>query len=225
MHKTKIFFIALFSIILLPITLAQNSDAELRTYKQSYSKFETLQGELQLTGIKLSRDLTLSNLKLIDVNGINIPISKNLIKTNNNSYAFYFDVPNINSGKYTIQFSDVYYTKNGISSLGSFNITLNVEENNKTILSIKPAYYFKHLQTFEETQFSLIVKNSGNQVSTVQLDTEDTLKASANNFVLGAGQTKIININSNIFKKQGDYFNQHQSRKKHVINRHIGRAT
>lgn len=203
MHKTNLLIITLF-VLIIPISTAQ--DAEIKTFKQGYNNLETLQGELIIDSIQLSKDIALSNLEFTDSNLNNLPISKNLIKVNSSYYAFYFDIPSTSNGSYKIIFSDVFYVKDGISRKTNFEKEIQVNAWNAA-LSIKPGYYFTKLKPYEEAKFSLLIKNNLGQTQNVEINTGDIINTNTKKFSLSPGQTKTIEVNTKIYSKQGEYFN------------------
>ena len=126
---------------LLIIFSVNAGDINIKFYKENYKAFETVQADVNINGINLTKELSNSNLFLFDQNNVSIPIAKNIIKVNDNSYVFYFDLPNLNPGQYNVGFYNVNYIENGFIKIGNFFTNLNIVEiNNSELISIRPAY-------------------------------------------------------------------------------------
>ncbi|HLC86117.1 MAG TPA: hypothetical protein VJG30_02445 [Candidatus Nanoarchaeia archaeon] len=203
MHKTNILILTLF-VLIIPLSTAQ--DAEIKIFKEEYKNFETLQGELIINNIQLSKDITLSNLKFTDNNLYNIAVSKNLIKVNSSYYLFYFNIPSLSNGSYNIIFLDIFYIKDGIAMKENFEKKIHVNSENAA-MSIKPGYYFTKLKYYEEAKFSLTVKSNLGLSQNIEVISDDIIVPSTKKFILSPGQAKTIEVNSKIYSKQGEYFN------------------
>src|SRR3989338_1639304 len=203
MHKTNILILTLF-VLIIPLSTAQ--DAEIKIFKEEYKNFETLQGELIINNIQLSKDITLSNLKFTVNNLYNIAVSKNLIKVNSSYYLFYFNIPSLSNGSYNIIFLDIFYIKDGIAMKENFEKKIHVNSENAA-MSIKPGYYFTKIKYYEEAKFSLTVKSNLGLSQNIEVISDDIIVPSTKKFILSPGQAKTIEVNSKIYSKQGEYFN------------------
>ena len=191
----KIYYLLIF-LLIIPIASA---DIEYKLYKENYSPSETLQGEISIINATLNRELTTNNIKLIDNNGNNIFLSKNFLKVNN-TYMFYFDLPQI-SGEYNLILNDFYYTKDGVITKGEIKKTV-VIINSSNSVSIKPGFYYNKLKSYEEAKFSLTIKNNGNSSESFEIIDNEYIKANIKKFNIASKQSKILEISTTLFNKK-----------------------
>lgn len=192
------FFKNIFGLIvlfLLVIPFATADDVNFKFYRDSYKSFETVQVEVKLENITLSKDLGVQNLVLYDIENKSISLAKNIVKISNDFYVFYFDLPQLAEGSYFFGLNDVSYTKNGVSKFGDFFTNLNVVGGNTQVVSVRPAYVFTKVSGNQDTSFSLIINNKGSDNVDVVLDKEgDFFNLQQNSFSLDASASKSVNV-------------------------------
>ncbi len=192
------------SLILIPIVFANNVDIKL--YRNNYNSLETFQADIN-TNVQLSKDLSFSNIKLLDVNGNNIGVSKRLIKINKSEYKVYFNLPQLNDDKYTFSVSRFFYNLNGVTKEDSSNVNFDIINNKQDVLSINPGYVFGNVVDYDESPFTLVLKNSGDNSLDVNIKTEGNfLSLSQSTFSLASLSSKTINVNTLLYNKKGDSF-------------------
>ena len=192
-------------LILLLIIPIVNADIEYKVYKDNYSPLETLQGEILITNVTLNRDLTTNNIKLYDNNENNILLSKNFLKINN-TYFFYFDLPQT-SGEYNLVLNDFYYTKDGIITKGEIKKQIIIVNSSNSV-SIKPGFYYNKLKSYEETKFTITIKNNGNNTENFEIIDNEYIRVNFKKFNIGSKQVKIIEANTNLFNKKESNINK-----------------
>ena len=192
-------------LILLLIIPIVNADIEYKVYKDNYSPLETLQGEILITNVTLNRDLTNNNIKLYDNNENNILLSKNFLKINN-TYFFYFDLPQT-SGEYNLVLNDFYYTKDGIITKGEIKKQIIIVNSSNSV-SIKPGFYYNKLKSYEETKFTITIKNNGNNTENFEIIDNEYIRVNFKKFNIGSKQVKIIEANTNLFNKKESNINK-----------------
>ncbi len=200
----KIFVVFLLVVLVSPLIFADQ--IVFNFYRDDYKKFETVQLNVSIEGITLSKDLELSNFVLLD-NSNQVAIAKNKVKVNDNFYVFYFDVSSLNEGEYRLGLVDVAYTESGISKFGDFFTNFSVVNGSSQILSVRPAYVLSKVLTNQEASFSLIINNKGNDSVLVSLDKEgDFFSLNAANFTLFSGGSKTVNVVTSLAGKQNAGF-------------------
>ena len=192
-------------LILLLIIPIVNADIEYKVYKDNYSPLETLQGEILIINVTLNRDLTTNNIKLYDNNENNILLSKNFLKINN-TYFFYFDLPQT-SGEYNLVLNDFYYTKDGIITKGEIKKQIIIVNSSNSV-SIKPGFYYNKLKSYEETKFTITIKNNGNNTENFEIIDNEYIRVNFKKFNIGSKQVKIIEANTNLFNKKESNINK-----------------
>ncbi len=184
-----LFFVLAFS------SLVYAQDIEMQIYRDSYSKFETVQLEVTLVNGTFSSPLGVSNLNLRDSSGSLISIAKNSLKINETKYFYYFNVPDVPEGMYEISLSSVSYVKEGINYFSEFTTNLSVLTGNIDILSVRPGYVLSNVDAEEEASFSLIFVNRGINALNVVLNKEgDFFNFQQQSFSLNPGQTKNVGV-------------------------------
>ena len=189
-------------MLIIPIV---NADIEYKVYKDNYSPLETLQGEILIINVTLNRDLTTNNIKLYDNNENNILLSKNFLKINN-TYFFYFDLPQT-SGEYNLVLNDFYYTKDGIITKGEIKKQIIIVNSSNSV-SIKPGFYYNKLKSYEETKFTITIKNNGNNTENFEIIDNEYIRVNFKKFNIGSKQVKIIEANTNLFNKKESNINK-----------------
>src|SRR3989344_3135569 len=192
-------------LILLLIIPIVNADIEYKVYKDNYSPLETLQGEILIINVTLNRDLTTNNIKLYDNNENNILLSKNFLKINN-TYFFYFDLPQT-SGEYNLVLNDFYYTKDGAITKGEIKKQIIIVNSSNSV-SIKPGFYYNKLKSYEETKFTITIKNNGNNTENFEIIDNEYIRVNFKKFNIGSKQVKIIEANTNLFNKKESNINK-----------------
>jgi len=118
----------------------------------------------------------------------------------------YFDVPDVVSGNYKFGVFNVFYNENGLKK-NSFFTNIIIYNRTDNIVSVKPAYVSSTVNGYDETPFTLIIKNSGDNDVTVNIAAADgffNVKPSA--FKLGKKGSKNIDVNTALFNKEGNSF-------------------
>ena len=196
------YFILFFILISAYLVNAQN---DFILNRGSYSPFETVQVNAKFN-VSLARSLSVSDFKLLDENNSSIPLSLSLHKINTNEYYLYFDVPDVVSGNYKFGVFNVFYNENGLKK-NSFFTNIIIYNRTDNIVSVKPAYVSSTVNGYDETPFTLIIKNSGDNDVTVNIAAADgffNVKPSA--FKLGKKGSKNIDVNTALFNKEGNSF-------------------
>lgn len=166
---------------------------EFHVYRDNYKSFETVQIEVSINNITLTKDLSASNLVLLDSNNNSISIAKTIVKVNDNLYAFYFDLPSLEAGSYKIGFDNVFYIKDNAAKVDDFFADLNVVSRDMQILSIRPGYVF--IRAKEEPSFTLTFYNKGKDSINIVLEKEeDFLSLQKNELSLAPSESKSIGV-------------------------------
>ncbi len=196
------FFKNIFSVIflfLLVFPFVYAGDVNFKFYRESYKPFETVQVEVKLENITLSKDLNIKNLVLYNQENNSISLAKNMIKADNGFYVFYFDLPQLTEGSYLFGLNDISYTKDGISKFGDFFTNLNVVGGNTQLLSIRPAYVLNKINGNQDISFTLVFNNKGIDNLNINLDREgDFFSLQQNNFNLVSGTSKNIKVSTSL---------------------------
>ena len=150
--------VLIFSFILIA-SIVNASEISFNTYRDSYRSFETVQVNVSIENITLSRDLEVSNLVLLREDNSSISLAKSKIKVNNSFYVFYFDLPSLEEGGYRLGLTNVNYIQNGAAKIGSFFAELNVVSGDSLIVSVRPAYIFSRVVAGQDAPFSLVINN------------------------------------------------------------------
>ncbi len=196
----RFYFLAERYTILLIIFLFFSSviyaqDLEIKTYRDSYNKFETVQLEISLLNGTFSAPLGVSNLQMRDSSGGVISIAKSSLKINETKYFYYFDVPDISEGEYEIVLSGVSYAREGVNYFSEFVSNLSVVSGAGDILSVRPGYAVNNVRSNEEASFSLILVNRGSNSLNVVLNKEgDFFSFQQSSFSIASGQTKNVGV-------------------------------
>ncbi len=182
-------------------------DVDFKTYRDEYKSYETVQVNITIENITLSKDLELSNFVLLDKNNNSISIVKNKIKVNNYNYLFYFDLPSLVQDTYQIGLKNVFYTKNGISKTGEFFSDLVIIEGDSDIVSLRPAFVYSKILTSQEAPFTLTLNNKGKNRIDILLEKEgDFFSFQQDSFSLSPGSTKNVNVFTSLYNKKGKSF-------------------
>lgn len=193
-------------VALIYCTLVNASSFNINFARNNYSPYETVQASIT-TDVVLSRELQNSDFKLETKDGNQIPIALKKIKINNTHYEIYFDMPQINSGDYNFGIYNIFYNDAGISRKGTFTSSLIVTNNTGGIVAVSPGNYYNILTEFEESPFTILVKNNGQDTLTFALTTDSNfLDIKTKNFSLLPKANKVINVGTIIYNKQGDKF-------------------
>ena len=204
MIKFKIIFCLIF-IIFIASVLADNINFNIA--KENYNSFETFQSGINFE-VELAKDLSVSNIKLLDNNGRNIDVSKKFIKLNSSYYFVYFDLPKINEGVYSFGVYDIFYNDKGISKKLSFFKNFNVLNNTDNLIRINPGFVFNKVYDYDENPFTLILKNNGENNVAVELKSDNNfLSFSSSKFILNKDSNNNINVNTILYNKEGSKFN------------------
>lgn len=200
----KLIYLILF-ILITSLVNAENADFQFN--KQDYSSFETVQVRANFS-VDLSKDISLTNVKLYNSENKIIPLGISLNKINNKEYFIYFDLPSLEPGSYNFGFYDVFYNENNQLKKNNFTKTFNLIDNTENILSIRPAFVSGNVKGFEEYPFTLILRNKGINDLNINFETEgEFFYTEQNNFVLNPGVSKNVNVKTNLFNKDGTNFN------------------
>lgn len=170
-------------------------DLEIKTYRDSYNKFETVQLGISLLNGTFSASPGISNLQMRDSSGRGISIAKNSLKINETKYFYYFDVPDVPEGEYEIVLSGISYAKEGVNYFSEFVSNLSVVSGAGDILSVRPGYAVSNVRSNEEASFSLILVNRGSNGLNVVLNKDGGFFSfQQNSFSIVPGQTKNVGV-------------------------------
>ncbi len=170
-------------------------DLEIRTYRESYNKFETVQLEVTLLNGTFSAPLGISNLQMRDSSSEVISVAKNFLKINETKYFYYFDVPDVPEGMYEMVLRGVSYAREGVNYFSEFTSNLSVVDVGGDILSVRPGYIASNVAGNEEASFSLILVNRGSNGFNVVLSKEgDFFSFQQGSFSIAPGQTKNVGV-------------------------------
>ncbi|MBS3167817.1 hypothetical protein J4216_01700 [Candidatus Woesearchaeota archaeon] len=202
------FFRNLFLVVvsfLLIISFVNASDFEINLYKNDYGSFETVQFEV-FTNLSLNRDLSVSDIVLLDMNNNSLNIIKNKVKINNTFYAFYFDLPQVVSGEYMIGFKNINYIEKGILKRQDFFSNLKIV--NKSSVSIRPGYFYQAVNSGDEVPFVLVFSNKMNNSVSISLVAEGGFfSLDESNFNLAPDKSKNVQVRTSLFNKRASRFN------------------
>src|SRR3989338_7645234 len=157
----KIHLYLFLMFLLISTALAQEEVLQVTLNKERYSPGETIQIHITSTAT-IVVPITLSNIKLLDPKGGDIPIAQGFLKINNNDYYTYFDLPStLRNDTYTLRIVNVRYQKevNG-NAYYNTDIPLVIQKED-TVLSVRPAIFFKRVEKLEQPGFQLVVSNKG----------------------------------------------------------------
>lgn len=193
MLPKKIFWF--FAVILLFSSAVYADVVSFRTYRESYNPFESVQLDVVVENATLSRELVASNLGLIDLNGVPVAVARNILKINESFYAYYFDVPDIEPGVYSLKLSSVSYVKDGSNLIGEFSHNLTVADGRSNIVSVRPAYYVARINSGQEISLSLFISNKGDNSVNIVLDEDgEFFNFQQDRFSLSAGASRNVGI-------------------------------
>ena len=194
------FFIKLFVIfyfLFLFSSFVYADDLSLQLYKQSYKSFETVQVNVIIENSTLTRELDVSNLIFLTETNSSLTLAKNKIKVNASFYVFYFDLPSLASGMYSLGVTNVNYLKAGVVRNGNFYVPLQILNSGPDFLSIRPAYFMYKLKNTEEAQSSFFITNHGNtSVNVAVNNSENFLKLDKTDFTLSPGTTTALKLST-----------------------------
>ncbi len=205
MFNRRAWFLGLVLLfILFPFITAGEVDFKLA--KATYKPLETFQSDIRVN-VPLSKDLAISNIKLTDSNGNNVELAKRLIKLNASEYYTYFDLPKLSDGIYTVGVYDIYYGVGSGTKKGSFTVNFNVISSTEDVLSINPAFVLSRVFDYDETPFTLTIKNLGQNNLDVNIETDwDFLSVQQKSFSLVSGGSKSVTVNTLLYNKEGNHF-------------------
>ncbi len=195
----------IFFILIINSSFVHSELIDINPYKINYNIGETFQAEI-IINTNLGKDIQTSNIKLLkDGNIISLP--SNLIKISDKKYFISYDIPQLNTGEYKFGIFGVYYYEDEILKNGEFSKTISISQEKKNILSIKPAYYKRTVKDYDESPFSLIINNNGeNSVNVIIESTNDFINVDSKKFTLNPGAKKTVNINTILYNKEGNKF-------------------
>lgn len=195
LNKIRFKFFVIFLMFSLVVNITYAGNIDFHVYRDSYKSFETVQLDVSVNNITLSKSLGVSNLVFVDQNDNSINIAKNIVKVNDSFYVFYFDLPTLSGGTYKLGLKNVFYVDNNAAKVGGFFIDLNVVIGNTQILSIRPAYVFDNVAKDEESYFTLILSNKGSDNVDVFLEKSgDFFSFQTNSFSLASSKSKNIGV-------------------------------
>ncbi|MDD5253547.1 MAG: hypothetical protein PHG05_00380 [Candidatus Nanoarchaeia archaeon] len=172
MKKSFIFF-----LILILFSSFCFANFEIQGYRDSYCKKDSFVGEIKLDEIPSS--ILPKNIQLFCLD--KKEISPFLVKNNNYSYFFYFDLPDINEScdlKINLQY------KEGVERVISFNI------DDCYSFSYKPAAF----RLNEETYTKIYVKNNYNETYRVNISYPEAIMTSKSYLDIPSGETRTFYV-------------------------------
>ena len=178
----------------------------IKIYRTEYSIGETFQADI-IINTNITKELQTNNIKLLkeDGNVINLPLT--LIKKDDN-YFTYFNVPQLNPGNYKLEIPDIYYYQDELLKKDTFSKSFQIKERKENIISINPGYYKNIVRDYDESPFSLIINNNGNNSVEINLETNnDIIDLTQKKFNLNPNSRKILNIGTILYNKEGNNFN------------------
>ncbi len=201
----KIFlWLIVFVLFLFPIYA---SDINFNLQKDNYKSFETVQLNIVIENITLTKDLDINNLVLQDDSGKSFNLAKNVINIDNKNYYFYFDLPLLNQADYKIALVNVNYIKDNGFKVSNFFNNISVVSGDTQIVSVRPAYFLSKITSKQETSFTLFITNKGKDIVNINLQKSgDFFNLDAKEFNLAPGSTKNVNVVTSIFGKAGGNF-------------------
>ncbi len=200
--------IVLFLLIFSLVSIVNAEDVSFSFYKNSYSSFETVQTNVSISNITLTKDLDVSNIVLLRNDNSSISIAKNIVKVDKNLYVLYFDLPNLSDGQYTLGLINVNYLKEGSSKIGKFYSPFNIDFSLTQVISIRPAYVFSKVIGKQEAPFTLFIKNSGTDIVNVNLEKDgDFFKFDIDKLVVPIGAEKSVNVITSLFNRNEPSYN------------------
>ncbi|MBS3152316.1 hypothetical protein J4230_02800 [Candidatus Woesearchaeota archaeon] len=184
-------------------------DIDITFYRNSYSPFETVQANIIINNITLSKGLDVSNFVFLRSDNSSINIAKNLVKVNNSFYVVYFDLPNLSAGNYDFGLANVNYIKENSFKIGRFLAKLQVTSEDKQILSIRPGYVFNKVVTNQESPFTLFIRNGGTNIITVYFQKEGDFFnfGPVHKINLAPSYSNTVDVKTSLFGKNMSVFN------------------
>ncbi len=154
-------------LLLIPFVYAQE---DLIISKQSFSPRETFQAEIFMTNVKPS------DVSILNPVGYRSNIGVNLIKITNDHYFVYFNIPEVDTGDYTLKVKE---------SEMQFKINPKIPE----VISFSPALIKYTLK--DSPLYKVTVSNHNIKSKTIEIKTSNTaVKSSVNSLILAAKSSK-----------------------------------
>ncbi|GEM_PF-4661818 len=176
-----------------------SEDVSFHFLKETYRPLETASVEVFISNITLTKDLEISQLVLLDTHNRSFDLAVSKIKINSTFYVFYFDLPLLTSGIYSLALRNVGFTKEGLFSLGSFSSPLSVREQAGALFTFRPGYVVRKLSAYEEASFSLIFTNPTSESLLVQLEkVGDFFTLDKPSFTLASGSSKTVMVTTSL---------------------------
>jgi len=182
------------------LLLAYSASAEITIFKDEYFSGETFQAELNFPN--LVDEIKISDISILDSEGVKTSIGVLLGKIEKEKYFIYFDVPDVSDGNYKLVIDNVKYTDNGILKKETFSKNFRIFKRSNELLSIKPAFikYFEGGKNF----FKIEAANKGENIVNIDIIGNDFMEVSKDYLTISSGNTEyffleIKELNSNSF--------------------------
>ncbi len=186
------FLLLLIFIVLINLMNVRADIVDVNFGKENYASQETLQAEINFN-INLLKQITVLNFELLDNEGNKIPVGYFLTKLDNREYYVYFNLPNINSGDYTLKIKDVtYIDENNILKKESKESKFSII-NKDFIIQVDPAI-LKVDNPNDFPEFTIKIKNLAN-LTNITIGTEDEFIQLFNTFsIINKNEVKTFKI-------------------------------
>ncbi|MBI2671347.1 hypothetical protein HYX16_00265 [Candidatus Woesearchaeota archaeon] len=172
-------------IFLFILLLTCFASAEITIFKDEYFIGETFQAELNF--LNLVDEIKISDISILNSNGLNTNIGVLLDKIDKEKYFVYFDVPDAEQGEYKLAINNIKYTENGVLKKETFTKNFRISKRSDDIISVNPAFinYFAMGKNF----FKMEVTNKGENQVNVNIFGNDFLKASKDTLTINKEST------------------------------------
>lgn len=184
--KFIIFFLILFSL--------NTSAQEINLLKPIYSPGETLQADIDLQTMALTKDITPSNVAFLNASQQNMAVGVILTKISENHYFIYFDLPTqLKDGIYYLNIKDINYRENEVLKQTTISEQFNIIKT-EPIISISPAMIKTELEK-ARTSFKIQLKNQGDETADFTITALKSFASPSPSFIsIPTGTTKEFDI-------------------------------
>jgi len=182
----------IFSLMILLCIGSVNSALDISLERSSYCKGESFLADINLKNKPL-RDLSLSDISVLDRYGRHMTIGLYLIKFNDNKYYAYFEVPDLMKENYKFYVDNYLFIENNqIKEENNFT-SFSVGSCTGNVLNVDPRAI--KLDLNKKNNFILRFRNNGDNLININLNGKGTFSKSI--FELTGKTSKDITVNYN----------------------------
>ena len=187
--------------IFLILIIINSVNAEINIFKKEFFIGETFQAELSF--LNLVDKIEINNIKILNKLNETSNIGVILKQINKENYFIYFDVPEVDQGKYKLVVNNVKYIENNILKKENFESNFEISRREENIISINPPLIV--FNAYEKNFFKVDLTNKGNNLVNVNLiDNNNITNIITNNISINKNSVDSIyfTINNKIDKNE-----------------------